>query len=244
MSYKIAITIPTYNEAKNIERLIEGILEQRVDSKIIIVDDNSPDGTADLAEELAKKYREKIFVIRRESKLGIGSAYVTGFKYAMDELNSDLILSMDADWSHDPKYLPDFVKKINEGYDVVVGSRYVDGGDILNWNIRRRLISRGANQFARHMLGLNISDLTTGYRCYKKETLKSIGLDNIKSNGYSFLEEILFLCKEKGFRIGETPIVFVERRNGKSKLSKKEMIKFFITILRLQFGARLVRSKK
>jgi len=232
-SYKIGIVIPTYNESKNIPILIKKIIDLKLNTKIIIVDDNSPDGTGEIADNLAKKYKNKIFVIHRKGKLGLGTAHIAGYKRAI-KFNCDLIFSMDGDLSHNPKYIPDFLKKINEGYDIVLGSRYVKGGDFSK-NIKRKIISRGANLFAKLMLGMTVNDLTTGYRCYKRKVLESIALDKIKSDGYSFLEEILFFCKKKGFKMAETPIIFTLRKEGKSKLARKEIIKFFLTVLRLKF---------
>lgn len=233
----IAVVIPTYNEADNIRKLIlqlnKVFVKSKINGKIIIVDDNSPDGTGKIAEKLSKEYN--ISVIHRKCKLGLGSAYVTGFKYVIEKINPDLIVSMDADFSHDPKKIPEFIEKINGGYDVVVGSRYIEGGGV-SWGLHRIILSKGANLFAKTVLGFKVHDLTGAYRCYKKDVLKSINLTKITSNGFSFLEEILYLCKSKGYKIGEIPIFFTERKKGKSKLSKKEMINFFITILRLKIG--------
>jgi len=232
---KIAIVIPTYNESENVRKLIDGIF--KIDKRInmVFVDDNSPDGTGEILDRISIKNRE-IHVIHRKGKLGIGSAHIAGFKYSVKNLNADLIFSMDADLSHNPKYIPDFIKKIEKGYDVVVGSRYVPGGGV-NWELHRRIMSRGANLISKIFLGLKINDITTGYRCYRIKVLEKLNLDGIKSNGFSFLEEMLYLCKINGFKIGETPIFFVERQKGKSKLNYKEVIKFFLTIFRLRFGA-------
>ena len=235
---KSTIVIPTYNEVKNIEKLVKSIFKQGINTKIIIVDDDSKDGTKELADMLSKKFRQRLFVIHREKKLGIGSAYITGFRFALEKLNSDLVISMDADLSHDPKHLHSLFQKINHGFDVVVGSRYSPGGAIVGWSFDRVIISKGANCLAKKILGLKVSDVTTGYRAYKADVLKSINFGDIKSDGYSFLEEILFKAKAKGYKIGETPIVFVDRAFGKSKLSKIEMLKFFLTIIRLRFFDR------
>ena len=237
------VIIPTYNEAKNIKKLVEELLGLGENIQIVIVDDNSQDGTAEISDELSKKYKDKVFILHREGKLGLGSAYIAGFKYAIERLDSDLIFSMDADFSHDPKYLSSFVRKVSEGYDVVLGSRYIEGGGV-DWIWYRRFLSKGANSLAKTLLGLDAHDLTTGYRCYKKHVLKSIDLDNIRSDGFSFLEEVLYLSKQKGFKIGEVPIFFVDRQQGKSKLSKKEMIKFFITIIRLKLGSIIRKQSK
>lgn len=230
---KLNIVIPTYNESENIKNLLEsitGIMEKnKIDYKIIIVDDNSPDGTWQIVEEIMKN-NKNIHLIKRAGKLGLGSAYIEGFKYAFG-LNPDYIMSMDADFSHDPKYIPDFIEKIKYA-DIVVGSRYAKGGGV-SWKLHRRIMSKGANLMARILLRLKVSDVTGAFRLYKTNMLKSIDLDSIKSDGFSFLEEILFLCKKNKAKMTETPIFFNDRREGKSKLSKKEMVKFFFTIIRL-----------
>ena len=233
----ISIVIPTYNEKENLPELIDKIFnvfeKNQLNGNVIVVDDNSPDGTGHIADQLAEK-DNRIQVIHRKGKLGIGTAHIAGFKHAIEVSNSNLIFSMDSDLSHDPKYLPDFIEMHEKGFDVVVGSRYVDGGGVENWGLYRKAVSKGANLLASTLLGVKVHDMTTGYRCYDRKVLEELDLDSIKSNGYSFLEEILFYCKNKNFSIGETPIVFVDRTHGKSKLSKNEMVKFFITILRLR----------
>jgi dolichol-phosphate mannosyltransferase len=235
----VSVVIPTYNEKENIQVLVDRLIEifksNDINGNIVIVDDNSPDGTGELADKLAIRYKPHIHVIHRNGKLGIGTAHITGFKYSLDKLNADLIFSMDSDLSHNPEYLPDFVKLHSHGYDIVVGSRYVKGGGIKNWGLHRRIMSKGANMLASTILGIKVNDMTTGYRCYSRNVLQKLNLDAIKSNGYSFLEEILYYCKKEGFKIGETPILFVDRTLGSSKLSKSEMVKFFMTILRLRF---------
>ena len=236
---KISIVFPTYNERDNISRLLPEVFrickKSNLDCNVIIVDDNSPDGTAKIAEKLAKKY--DITIIQRPSKLGLGSAYITGFKKAL-ELKSDYIFSMDADLSHQPREIQKFLQKMDSrNYDLVVGSRYMSGGGstLRGW---RKFVSKGANLLAKSILGLATSDVTTGYRCYRASSLAKIDLDSIKTSGYSFLEEILFLFVRKGFRIGETPIYFDERWVGKSKLGAMEMLMFFANLLRLKFNAK------
>jgi len=233
-----AIIIPTYNEAQNLPTLVNEIFHLDLDTKIIFIDDNSPDGTGKLADELAKKHKGGLYVLHRKGKLGLGSAYILGFKYALTNLKPDLIITMDADLSHHPKYIPGLINKVHEGFDVVQGSRYMNGGGV-NWAFHRRIVSRCANLLAIKMLGFRINDITGSFRCYKAEVIKSLNLDSIKSEGFSFLEELLYLCKLKGFKVGEAPIFFIERKKGKSKLSKGEMIKFFFTIIRL----RLTKNK-
>ncbi len=233
-----SIIIPTYNERENISNLIHAIfavLKQDnacgniVDFNIIVVDDNSPDGTANEVKKLMEQY--PLHLIKREGKQGIGSAYIAGFKEALS-LGSDVIFEMDADFSHDPAYLPEFIKNIKES-DVVIGSRYIPGGDIKDWSWWRKIVSKTANMLARTLTGLDVNDITTGYRAYRKEVLQKINLDSIKSNGYEFQAEMLYRIKEKGFKIKEIPIIFVDRRCGKSKLSKKEVINFFSLCIRI-----------
>lgn len=235
---KIAIVLPTYNEQANIVRLIPELFEvckkNSINLTVIVVDDNSPDGTAQSVEELKKKYC--IVLIRRAGKLGLGTAYIAGFKKAL-EMGFGLIFSMDADFSHQPRSIPDFVN-VTKKFDVVLGSRYTEGGGTSLTGYRFAL-SKGANFIAATLFGLKARDVTSGYRCYKAKVLKTICLDSIKTSGYSFLEEILFLCKKKGFSIGETPIFFDYRRGGESKLGQKEIPKFFFNMMRLKLGAML-----
>ena len=235
----ISIVIPTYNEKENLPHLIEKIFnvfeKEQINGSIIVVDDNSPDNTGKIADKLAEK-DNRVQVIHREGKMGIGTAHIEGFKHALKHNNSNLIFSMDSDLSHDPKYLPNFIERYEKGCDVVVGSRYVEGGGVVNWGLYRKAVSKGANLLASTLLRVKVHDMTTGYRCYARNVLEKLNLDSIKSDGYSFLEEILFYCKMENFGISETPIIFVDRTHGKSKLSKKEIIKFFTTLLRLRFA--------
>ncbi len=230
---KIFICIPTYNEAENIEKLIKSIFALNIDNLyLIIVDDNSTDKTGEIVDKMAQKLPIK--VIHRPAKMGIGSAYITAFKYALQN-NGKYIFEMDADFSHNPKDIPRLLKEAKKGYQVVLGSRKIKGGKIENWNIWRYIASDGAMFFASFFLGLKTKDVTTGFRCYDREVLKKIDLHKIKSNGYAFQEEMIYLCEKKGFKIKEIPIVFVDRRYGKSKLSIKDIIEFFIKIIRLKF---------
>lgn len=230
---KLCIIIPTYNEANNIRFIVERIFGLNLDAHIVIVDDNSPDGTGEIAEQLRMEFKPRVHVIHRPGKLGLGSAYLAGFDYALKNLKPKYILTMDADLSHSPDVIPDFIKKMDEGYDVVVGSRYIPGGGV-EWQLYRRILSRGANLFAKTMLGFNVHDLTGAFRCYSREVLEGIDCSKINSDGFSFMEEILYLCKKANYKITEIPILFRERQKGKSKLSKLEMVKFFLTIVRLR----------
>lgn len=224
------IIVPTYNERENIGLLVEGILDLGLGSQIIIVDDNSPDGTGELADELAAQH-SGIRVIHRPGKLGLGTAHITGMKAAL-EGGMPSILTMDADFSHHPRYIPDMLAAL-ERSDVVIGSRYVPGGDTLYCTAPRKALSRGANLFARTVLSLHAGDATAGFRAYRRAVLESIALDEIVSDGYSFLIEMLYRCQRQGWRVGEVPIVFENRQRGASKISKTEILKAMQTVVRL-----------
>ncbi len=227
------IVIPTYNEAENIEKLIQQIFALNINQlNIIIVDDNSTDGTGQLADKLSQHY--PITVIHRQGKLGLGSAYIAGFKKAFS-LGAEIVFEMDADFSHNPKDLPIMINTIKQGYDVVIGSRRIQGGNVKGWSWWRNLQSQAAMNFAKIILNLKTKDLTAGYRGYRVKTLQQINLDNIKSNGYAFQEEMIYLCEKFNFKIKEIPVTFIDRQFGKSKLGLKDIIEFFITILRLKF---------
>ena len=242
---KCAVVLPTYNERENIESLIKEIfdvsLKNNLNISIIVVDDNSPDGTGNLVKKLAQKeYKNRLNLIARERKLGLGTAYIAGFKFALDK-GYDYIITMDADFSHKPAYLPAMLKKM-QTCDLCVGSRYVLGGGTKNWGISRKIISRSTNLLAHTLLGLKANDCTAGFRCYKKEVLSTINLDNIYSNGYSFLLEMMYKCQTAGFRISEIPIIFEDRRVGVSKISRQEIIKAMKTLMR--FTWRRIRGVK
>jgi len=227
------IIIPTYNEAENIEKLVQQIFNLNIlELNIIIVDDNSSDGTGQLVDKLTQQY--PLTVIHRQGKLGLGSAYIAGFKKAF-ELGAEIVFEMDADFSHSPEDLPAMITAINQGYDVIIGSRRIQGGNVEGWNWSRNLQSQAAMLFAKIILNLKTKDLTAGFRCYRVSTLKQINLDKIKSNGYAFQEEMIYLCERKGFKIKEIPVTFVDRQFGQSKLGFKDILEFFITVLRLRF---------
>ena len=228
------VIVPTYNEAENIEQLVAEILAQPVPLDVVIVDDNSPDGTGRLADALAAHY-ERVQVIHRRAKLGLGTAYIAGFNRAL-ERGYGYVITMDADFSHSPAYLPALLGMMQH-CDLAIGSRYVDGGGSTGCSWPRVALSRGANAFAKLMLGLEASDCTAGFRCYKHHVLRSIGLGDIFSSGYSFLVEMVTLCQRRGFSIGEMPIIFHNRSRGKSKISRVEILKSVYTILRLRFSS-------
>lgn len=217
---KALIIIPTYNESENIKEMLKTVYEVKEDIHILIVDDNSPDKTYEIVEDLMNiRYKGKLFLIKRAGKLGLGSAYIEGFKWALKR-GYDYIFEMDADFSHNPKYIPNFLEELKK-YDLVLGSRYVKGGGVKNWGMLRKIISRGGSLYSRIILSLPINDLTGGYKAFRKEVLAGIDLDQVKSNGYSFQIELTYRAYLKGFSIKEIPIVFEDRTLGKSKMSGK-----------------------
>lgn len=230
-SARTVVVLPTYNESDNLEALADQILASPITAQLIIVDDASPDGSGEIADALARR-NGRVEVIHRPGKLGLGTAYTAGFKRAL-ELGAQMVITMDADFSHHPRYLPLLVQK-SQGAGLVIGSRYVDGGGIRNWDLGRRLLSRWANLFARAVLGLKAKDCTAGFRLYHREVLESIPIDQIFSDGYSFLIEMLYRCQEMGHPIKELPIVFEDRRHGISKISRREILKALYTVLRLR----------
>jgi dolichol-phosphate mannosyltransferase len=237
---KTFVVIPTYNERENLEPLAEQVLALSPELCIVVVDDNSPDGTGQLADELAQR-RPEIHVVQRPGKLGLGTAYRAGFKYAL-EAGTDLIMTMDADFSHHPRYIPQLIA-LTETCDLTIGSRYVDGGGVRNWGLKRRVLSSTANLVARIALGLHAHDCTAGFRCYRREVLERVNPDSILSSGYSFLVEMLFRCQRLGYKVGEVPIIFENRRHGESKISEREIYKAGYTVLRLSLE-RFLHLKK
>ena len=230
---KTLVVIPTFNEAENIGRLIPQILEQDVnDLDIMVVDDASPDGTARIVEDLAKNDK-RIGIIKRSGKLGLGTAYVAGFKHALEN-NYDYIIEMDADFSHDPKEIMNLLEKGKE-YDVVIGSRYLTGVNVVNWPLRRLVLSMGASMYTRMITGMKIRDCTSGYKCFKREVMEAIDLDSITSDGYSFQIELNFKALHKGFKLLEIPIVFVDRVSGSSKMSKRIIREAMWVVWKLRF---------
>lgn len=225
------VIIPTYNEADNISRMIPAVLRQDPGVDVLVVDDASPDGTARKVKELMQK-EPRVHLIERNAKLGLGSAYVEGFRFALKH-SYKYIFEMDADFSHDPNDIPRFLETIQE-CDVVLGSRYVNGVRILNWPIRRLMLSYSANVYSRVVTGLKLHDATGGYKCYRREVLEAIDLAGIKSNGYAFQIETSFKAWKRGFRIAEIPIVFLEREAGNSKMSKGIVYEAFFMVWKLR----------
>ena len=227
------VVVPTYNERANLRELVEKIGLFASGLHILIVDDNSPDGTGELAEELSRKYPRQLFVLHREKKEGLGKAYVAGFKYVL-ERGYDYILQMDADLSHDPQYLPRFLAEI-ETADLVVGSRYLDGISVVNWDLKRLIMSKAAVNYVRLVTRMPLSDATSGFKCWNRRALEAVGFEDTFASGYLFLIELKYRAYRKDFKISEVPIIFVERKNGDSKLDWKVFREAFWGVLRLRF---------
>lgn len=236
---RVLIIIPTYNERENIGPLIAEIHKSLPVADVLVVDDNSPDGTGDLVAELCAR-DDQVKLIRREGKLGLGTAYLTGFKYGL-ERGYEYLFEMDADWSHDPCYLPVLLSAVSdsgdgERADLVIGSRRVPGGGTENWGLGRQLISSGGSLYARTILGLPIQDLTSGFKCFRREVLLSLDLDTVHSEGYSFQIEMTYRAVRRGYKVAEVPIVFVDRRAGQSKMSSRIFLEAMGVVWRLRFG--------
>ncbi|MEO0276303.1 MAG: polyprenol monophosphomannose synthase [candidate division WOR-3 bacterium] len=230
---KVLIVIPTYNERENVERIIEEIFKFLPSANILIVDDNSPDGTSEIVREIMKKDK-RVNLILKEKKEGLGKAYKTGFKWGIEK-NYDIIIQMDADFSHSPEVLPEFIREIEKGYDLIIGSRYLNGVSVVNWPIKRLLLSYFANVYARILTGVPVRDLTGGFKAWKKEVLENLPWKKIDAEGYGFQIETTFYAKKLGYRIKEYPIIFIERRVGVSKMSKKIIFEAFFLVIKLFF---------
>ncbi len=225
--------VPTYNEKENIGGIIEAVLAQGDDIGILVVDDNSPDGTGEIVRELAAA-DGRVHLLKRKGKMGLGSAYIAGFKWALESTDARYIFEMDADFSHDPGAIPEFLEAIKEN-DLVIGSRYLDGITVVNWPLSRLILSCGANIYTRIVTGLPLKDSTGGFKCFRREVLEQLPLDTIKSDGYSFQIEMNFFCWKKKFKIREIPIIFTDRRVGISKMSKKIIWEAAFMVWRLRF---------
>jgi len=241
---KTLVIIPTYNERENLSRLVPEVLDLEPGLEILVVDDGSPDGTGELADEIASA-TGRVHVLHRPGKLGLGSAYVAGFRWALSRSDAELVFEMDADFSHDPKYLPEMIRIAEEdGVDLVVGSRYVGGGaNVVNWPIRRLILSYGANLYARLVTGLPLRDSTGGYKCFHRRVLEAIDLDQIRSDGYGFQIEMNYHAWKRGFRIREFPIVFVDRHSGTSKMNRKIIVEAFWLVWKLRLSSLMHGTK-
>ncbi|MGE0872695.1 MAG: polyprenol monophosphomannose synthase [Kofleriaceae bacterium] len=230
------IVVPTYNERDNVRGIGERLLAALPSTDLLFVDDNSPDGTGDVLDEMAKA-EPRIHVMHRAGKLGLGTAYVEGFTWGLAR-GYEYLFEMDADGSHDPKYLPEMLALAKDRADVVIGSRYVPGGGTENWGVGRQLISRGGGLYARTVLGIDVRDVTAGFVCWRRAALQAIDLGSITSNGYSFQIEMKYRAIKNGLRLIETPIVFVDRRVGQSKMSRAIFGEALLKVWALRFGKR------
>ncbi len=238
----ITIIIPTYNEAENLPKLVSALFSLPLESRLLIVDDNSPDGTGEIADSLAAAHADRITVLHRKGKLGLRTAYLTGIELAL-ATRTEAIAQMDADFSHDPLRLVDMAKLL-ETRDVVLGSRYVQGGSVdTNWPLWRKWLSAFGNFYARTILGFDLRDVTTGFRLWRRETLEGMPLTRIRSNGYVFLVEMAYMAYALGYRFGETPIYFADRQWGKSKMSFKIQAEAAFRIWQVRWDYRDLRAK-
>jgi len=228
------IIVPTYNERGNVEEVVKHFLPPLAGGELLFVDDNSPDGTGEVLDRLAAA-DPRVHVMHRPGKLGLGTAYLDGFRWGLAR-GFDYLFEMDADFSHDPKYLAGMLAKAQAGADVVVGSRYVEGGGTENWGLQRKLISRGGSLYARTILGVKLRDVTAGFICYRRSALETIDLGAITSNGYSFQIEMKYRALKAGLTVVETPIVFVDRRIGQSKMSRKIFVEAMSKVWKLRLG--------
>ncbi len=230
---KSLIVMPTYNERENISAIVEEIVRYAPQADLLIIDDHSPDGTGEVADGLRERF-PNVSTMHRAGKLGLGTAYIAGFRYAIEH-GYDVVFEMDADFSHDPRYLPEFLAAAKQD-DLVIGSRYIRGGGTPNWSLLRRFVSGGGNIYARMLLGLPIKDATSGYRCYHTKVLAALDLGAVRSQGYAFQVEMAYQTLKHGFSVREVPIIFVDRRVGKSKMSRKIFVEAFFYVLRARFG--------
>ena len=229
------VVVATYNERENLEALASQVFENAPGCHLLVVDDNSPDGTGEIAHRMSA-LDDRVEVLDRPTKLGLGTAYMAGFSYALARDHARVV-TMDADFSHHPRYLPAILNRADgAGIDLVIGSRYVPGGGVVGWSIQRRLLSFGANMFARLLLGLRTHDNTGAYRCYSRRLVAELDSHRVVSNGYSALIEIIWQCQRVSSGIAEIPIVFADRELGQSKVSRTEIFRGLTTVLRLRFG--------
>lgn len=228
------VILPTFAEVGNLPSLVPAILATLPTAVVLVVDDASPDGTADWVEAAAAD-QPRLFLLRRPGRLGLGSAYRDGWAWGLAR-GHDPLVTMDADWSHHPRYLPALLDLLAAGADLAIGSRYVAGGGVRNWGLHRRLLSRGANLLSRLLLGLPARDATAGYRAWRAAALRAVRPEEIRADGYSFLEESLWRAHRLGLRVAETPILFEERRAGRSKIDRREILRAAATLVRLRLS--------
>ncbi|HUP27642.1 MAG TPA: polyprenol monophosphomannose synthase [Chloroflexia bacterium] len=234
MALKSLIVLPTYNEKENIDALVEETLT-RGPYDILIVDDNSPDGTGALADQLSEKHQGRVHVLHRKAKEGLGRAYVEGFRWGLAR-DYDVLFEMDADFSHNPAHLSQFVREIEKGADLVLGSRNIKGGGTRNWSLLRQVISKGGSLYAQAILFSPNRDLTSGFKAFRRQVLEALDLDHIRSNGYSFQIEVTHRVRQMGFKVKETPIIFHDRKVGTSKMNSKIVIEAMLVVWKIRFS--------
>ena len=242
-SGRAVVVMPTYDEAENLPTIVPAILAQAAELDVLVVDDNSPDGTGRIADDLARAHPGRVSVLHRARKEGLGAAYLFGFAHALG-LGYGRLLQMDADFSHDPKVLPTLLSASLTAADVALGSRYVAGGGTVNWSLRRRILSRGGSLYARTILGIPIRDLTGAFRCYRREVLEQIDLGTIRSTGNAFQIELIYRVVRRGFRVVEVPITFADRRQGQSKMSGKIIAEAIWKVWLIRFDAAARRRQR
>lgn len=235
MGSRFLVVTPTYNERDNLRPFVEGLFAVAPEAHVLVVDDASPDGTGALADEIAAQ-DPRVRVLHRAGKLGIGTAYIAGFRHALRE-GYEVVFEMDTDLSHDPRYLPDFLRAIEEGADLVIGSRNIPGGAVEGWGVGRHVLSKGGSLYSRAVLGLRVRDLTSGYKAFTRRVLEAIDLGSVRSEGYSFQIELTYRALRKGFRVVEVPIVFVDRRAGQSKMSRRIFAEAIGVVWKLRLDA-------
>ena len=234
MARDTLIVIPTFNERENVVELLEGIRSYLPEADVLVVDDDSPDGTATLADETGRRLGH-VEVLRRAGRLGIGSAYVEGFRRGLAR-GYVFLVSMDADLSHEPRYLP-ALRAAADGADLVIGSRYLHGVSVVNWSLRRLAMSVGANLYARRITGLPVQDCTSGFQCIRRQVLEAINVDRLRFSGYSFLIEVKYRAYRRGFRLAEVPIIFIDRKSGQSKITRREVLRSVWAVWAMRFGS-------
>ena len=233
MALRVLVIVPTLNERENLPSLVAAIFAQPVGAELLVVDDNSPDGTGQLIDEIAAR-EPRIHALHRPGRMGIGSAYVQGFQHALAQ-GYDAVVTMDADWSHDPSYLSTLVDGVAQS-TVVIGSRYLNGISVVNWDLTRLILSTAGNAYVRIITRMPLRDCTSGFQCIRREALDAIGLGSIRTNGYSFLVELKYRIFRHGFTMTEVPIVFTQRRSGKTKMTRKEIVLSLLNVWKLRFG--------
>lgn len=241
MSRRVLVITPTYNERENLETFIRLLFASAPEVSVLVVDDASPDGTGQIADDLAAK-DPCIHVLHRAGKMGLGTAYLQGFRWALEH-DFDVVFEMDTDLSHDPKYVPDFLRAIDAGADVVIGSRNIPGGGVEGWGVGRHVLSKGGSIYSRTILGIGVRDLTSGFKAFTRRALEAIDLDAVRSNGYSFQIELTYRALNRGMKVTEVPITFVDRRAGRSKMSRTIFAEAIAMVWKLRLDALTGRLK-